>query len=58
MYIMYAIDGEELKVNIDYVGKRNVFASVNEVSGGSVIVSSTGNSYYSHWSEIYCIRTA
>lgn len=34
------------------------FASVNGVSGGGVIVSQTGNSYYSHWSEIYCIRTA
>lgn len=34
------------------------FASVNGVSGGGIIVAQTGNSYYSHWSEIYCIRTA
>ena len=31
MYIMYAIDGEEIKVNVEFVGKRNIFGSVNEI---------------------------
>ena len=31
MYVMYAIDNEEILVNVDFVGKRNIFASVNEV---------------------------
>ena len=31
MYVMYAIDNEEILVNVNYVGKRNIFASVNEV---------------------------
>ena len=36
MYIMYAIDNEEVKVNVEYVGKRNIFGSVNEVIKPSV----------------------
>jgi len=32
VYIMYAIDGEEIEVNVDYVGKRNVFASINKIT--------------------------
>lgn len=31
MYIMYAIDDEEIKVNVEFVGKRNIFGSVNEI---------------------------
>lgn len=31
MYVMYAIDNEEILVNVEFVGKRNIFASVNEV---------------------------
>ena len=31
MYIMYAIDGEQIKVNIDYEGQRNVFCSINQI---------------------------
>ena len=31
MYIMYAIDNEEILVNVEFVGKRNIFGSVNEV---------------------------
>lgn len=31
MYTMYAIDGEEIKVNIEYEGQRNVFCSIKEV---------------------------
>lgn len=31
MYIMYAIDGEEIKANVEFVGKRNIFGSVNEI---------------------------
>ena len=32
MYVMYAIDNEEILVNVEFVGKRNIFASVNEVT--------------------------
>ena len=31
MYIMYAIDNEEILANVEFVGKRNIFGSVNEV---------------------------
>lgn len=36
MYVMYAIDNEEILVNVNYVGKRNIFASVNEVIKPSI----------------------
>lgn len=36
MYTMYAIDGEEVKVNIEFEGKRNIFASINKVTKPSI----------------------
>ena len=35
VYIMYAIDGEQILANIEYVGKKNVFASINKVESPS-----------------------
>lgn len=32
MYVMYGITGEEMIVNLDYVGKRNVFASIDKIT--------------------------
>lgn len=31
MYVMYAIENEEILANVEYVGKRNIFGSVNKV---------------------------
>ena len=31
MYIMYAIENEKILANVEFVGKRNIFGSVNKV---------------------------
>ena len=31
MYVMYALENEEINVNIEYEGKRNIFASIHEI---------------------------
>ena len=35
VYIMYSIDGESILANIEYVGKKNVFASINKINDAS-----------------------
>ncbi len=36
MYVMYALENEKLNVNIEFEGKRNIFASIHEIYEPSI----------------------